>query len=555
MTGASLNEPVDVVWLSRHPHVDARGPWDTTILEDLFAGRLWSPGIEFRHHTAEAMPPGLPGAIVCLPARHHAHDVDWLNAELSRLPWVLLILVGDEEGVFPRRKLRHRSMSTWVQLPRVDDIGDDSVFVFGDGRTPHVSFETTSVDGEPLRHKDINWYFAGQVTNPRRKRAANGLRRLKDRTPGVLLETAGFTQGVDRQEYAETLGRTWVVPCPGGPATVDTFRFFEALEAGCIPLMDADPYWQLLASRTPAPFPIGTAVGEWETVGGIVEHVLKNRVWWSNRWQNWYLAHLRTIVRRLRQDIAWCTGRTLDTPTTTAVITVSPSPTHPSTDMVREVIESARTVAGEQLPILVMADGVRVEQMELHDAYMEHLSELFLMARRLGDVQVIWSPNHVHQAELARMALRWVDSPLLLFLEHDTPLVADEPIDFAGCERAVLGGHMDLLRFHHEALVLPAHEHLMLDASPVPAGDIPVRRTVQWSQRPHLAAVGYYRFLLGAYFSERARCFIEDRMHSFAQSEPDRNRLAIYHPEGNIKRSYHLDGRRGGPKFDETQVW
>ena len=47
----------------------------------------------------------------------------------------------------------------------------------------------------------------------------------------------------------------------------------------------------------------------------------------------------------------------------------------------------------------------------------------------------------------------------------------------------------------------------------------------------------------------------ERAQRSNAQSEPDRNRLAIYHPEGNIKRSYHLDGRRGGPKFDETQVW
>jgi len=33
-------------------------------------------------------------------------------------------------------------------------------------------------------------------------------------------------------------------------------------------------------------------------------------------------------------------------------------------------------------------------------------------------------------------------------------------------------------------------------------------------------------------------------------------RVAIYMPdEGNIKRSYHLDGRRGEAKHDESQVF
>ena len=30
----------------------------------------------------------------------------------------------------------------------------------------------------------------------------------------------------------------------------------------------------------------------------------------------------------------------------------------------------------------------------------------------------------------------------------------------------------------------------------------------------------------------------------------ERNRIAIYHPDGNIRRSLHLDGRRDAPKFD-----
>ena len=32
-------------------------------------------------------------------------------------------------------------------------------------------------------------------------------------------------------------------------------------------------------------------------------------------------------------------------------------------------------------------------------------------------------------------------------------------------------------------------------------------------------------------------------------------RLHIYAPEGNMKRSYHLDGRAGEPKYDTEQVF
>jgi hypothetical protein len=66
------------------------------------------------------------------------------------------------------------------------------------------------------------------------------------------------------------------------------------------------------------------------------------------------------------------------------------------------------------------------------------------------------------------------------------------------------------------------------------------------------------------YFSPKAKCFIEDKMHSVVQSAYindgflgwSQHRLHIYHPKGNnIKRSYNLDGRAGGPKYDETQIW
>lgn len=82
-------------------------------------------------------------------------------------------------------------------------------------------------------------------------------------------------------------------------------------------------------------------------------------------------------------------------------------------------------------------------------------------------------------------------------------------------------------------------------------------RTVQWSQRPHLAAAGAYRNWLDANWWRESDGMIEDRMHSVLESDwlqhrdPCRFRLSMYAPSGDMKRSTHLDGRGSDPKVTE----
>lgn len=543
---------IDVYWLSRHPHIQSRGPWDTGMLEWLFAGTMFDTGYDFVHHEVDHLEPGRAG-IVVLPARHHAADVDWLNGELAKLERVLLILCGDEEAVFDWRQVDHGRIQFWVQLPNLRVHSDMPwAYFFGDGWNKDVPHEI----GPQLPEKDILWSFAGQVTNARRKRAVNGLTRARARIPGKLLCTEGFTQGMPRAEYLQQLKRTWVAPCPGGPATHDTFRFFEALHASCIPVFELDLYWDLLSSQAGVgPLP-PTSTNDWEGVGGTIAGLLDERLWWSNYWQVWYSAYRRQMSRRLVRDIERLEFGDPDLPAnTTAIITCSPSPLHPDASMIAEVILSVRRWAG-RIPIVVVADGVRPEAEHLRARYDEFLFRLHWAAKIDGDTQVIggWG-EHRHQVAGTREALTWVDTPNILFLEHDTPLTVDAPIDWAACEELVEQGAVDVLRFHHEAHIHPEHEHLMIDHRTIEMMDVPLRRTVQWSQRPHLAGTAYYERMLAENFSADARCFIEDRMHSVAQRRRREHRIAIYAPEGNLKRSYHLDGRQGEPKHDADQVF
>ena len=108
---------IPVVWLSYSDQTPARGYWDQGQLEALFSHELWRPvgAHEFKHLYSLD---GLDGAIIVLPARSQFEFVDRLQRDIERLKWVVLMLVGDEEQVFPSHELSHPNMRLWVMSPR-----------------------------------------------------------------------------------------------------------------------------------------------------------------------------------------------------------------------------------------------------------------------------------------------------------------------------------------------------------------------------------------------------------------------------------------------------
>lgn len=556
---------VPVFWLTRQPmEFQSYGPWDSGLLEAMFEGELWPhPWMFEHHHNVTQIEKGKQG-IVVLPARHHAKDgdIDWLNAELRKLDAAILILVGDEEAIFPWREIRQENCRFWVMIPDPRAHFDmiPWAFFFGDG----WKHDTPQMLAGPQPIRDLNWSFAGQVTNTRRKIAVGGLQIAGKRTPGTLIETEGFTQGLPRPEYLDLLKRTRVAPCPGGPQTPDTFRTYEALEAGCFPIVDArsvvggEGYWEMVYGTVP--FPV---VDDWSTIGGHIHSALKGWPASANRASAWWIAQKRGMVERLSSDLVKM-GCEPDWPDAydqqiTVLVTCSPILSHPSTEILEQTLESVWASFGRDSIAVVAFDGVRPEQEYLRQAYEEHIQEVCWRAQNGGwnGVHPVIAPQHLHQAKLTQLALESVTTPLILFMEHDTPLTAD-PIDWDAILDLMAHGHLDVLRFHHESQILPDHEHLMLDHETRMMLDVPLRRTRQWSQRPHVATAAYYRKMLNSdWFQRPHNGFIEDTWHGVVQSYGDdtANRVAIYCPPGvTIGRSFHTDGRAGNPKFDDRKM-
>jgi hypothetical protein len=216
--------------------------------------------------------------------------------------------------------------------------------------------------------------------------------------------------------------------------------------------------------------------------------------------------------------------------------------------------------------IIIMLDRIRPEQEDRRGAYEEYKRRLLWLAHHTWhNVLPIIFDEHMHQAAMTREALNQVATPTIFFVEHDAPITPDHDFDWQTLTEAIMQGDANIIRFHNEAGVLPEHEYLMLGpVEPITgktsAPDVPVRKTMQWSQRPHLASTAFYRQMIKNYFNPKSRTMIENVIHGVVIESCRKDavmgwygwRLWIYTPEGNIKRSYHLDGRGGDPKFDNV---
>lgn len=239
----------------------------------------------------------------------------------------------------------------------------------------------------------------------------------------------------------------------------------------------------------------------------------------------------------------------------TVLVMTSPIPSNPDISMIKATITSVQERLSDA-KIIILCDGVRPEQAEREPAYDEFLWTL-AEEYHIPTAMMVQAPQFWHQSGMLKNAMPAVQTPYVLVMEHDTPLVGDIPFDEIVSTMEI--DQINSMRFMHETHILEGHEHLFLP-NDFHLGRVPYRRTIQWSQRPHVARTSWYQNILDTYFGAESRTFIEDLMHGVVQHDKHgsalnpagafrRWRMAVYAPEGSWKRSEHFDGRGEDPKF------
>jgi hypothetical protein len=524
---------VNIIWLSVKEGTPARGYWDQRLLEEFFEKETHFDVSAYETGAYGTLRPIIEDPIIIIPGAYQADYIKEINNFISGYDQCTVIITSDEENNFP-----------------IDELSHENMRIFADYYNPKYTSDITwlpigpaNVFSLPLVHKSRGFAFEGQVTHPARE---NYIKELRGRTDGELRETQGFAQGDAPEDYYKFLATAKVVPSPAGNISPDAFRTYEAIHAGAVPIPTNVEWHNSVFGDQP--FPV---IDKFEQVNGFVEYAINEYPRLNNKVQMWWLQYKRKIKSQLIPPA---------TEGVTVTVPCSPIKSHPSTDIIDETIKTIRT----HLPdaeIIVTFDGVRPEQEDRRQSY-EEFKRRFLWKcyndPLYKNVLPIDFDEHSHQVKMAREALKYVTTDLVLYCEQDTPLTPDEPIDWQKCEDFIRSGEANMIRFHFEAFVPEPHLHMMIGE--VEDGFL---RTSQWSQRPHLISKAYFERIVNDYFTEDAVCFIEDKMHGIVSEAYIVNGLAgwyqhrlwIYHPEGNIKRSYHTDGRAGEAKWDYTQIW
>jgi hypothetical protein len=488
------------------------------------------------------------------------------------------MLIGDEESAFDADAILHFYCKEWVMMRRPDRARASNRPLLN-GPAPHIHL----LDDRPCPTKAIDVFFAGQNTHERRQQCIDAIHSLPAGPDCRAIGTDGFTKGLKPDDYVFELSHAKIAPCPSGPRAPDSFRFAEALEAGCVPIADgrapADQnyppgYWRTVfgvESDSALPFPV---IESWSQLPEIMSRELADWPRNANRCSSFWLAHKRDTVYNLHRDISELSGqppqpRYLDDQAT-AIIFTSPSPGHPDTAHIDRVVDSIR-FHFPLIEILILCDGVRDELSHRRGQYEEYLQRILWKSQRnksWWNVLPIVFDRHMHQASMLRTVLaddRWVKTPLLAMFEHDTPLVktgeycswngitvdTTRPIPWPAIFELVLGGEANLVRLYHRADgIPPPHAYLMLDKFMFHGEQF--LRTLAWSQRPHIAHVDYYRRMLRDYVSADANCMIEDALATRVMHQPwDNNRVVIYWPSPEeAMRSWHSDARTDGKVWD-----
>jgi hypothetical protein len=100
--------------------------------------------------------------------------------------------------------------------------------------------------------KKYTWSFTGQVhAQGKRKKMIDQLKDCPGDSFFNINESWQSQDSLDTKDYKDILSNSVFVPCPKGNSSVDSFRLYECLECGAIPIIEKDASWEILLGDHP----------------------------------------------------------------------------------------------------------------------------------------------------------------------------------------------------------------------------------------------------------------------------------------------------------------
>jgi len=234
------------------------------------------------------------------PTFNVSHYKQLLDAAQAAGNKVILLHVSDEDGRDPIELYDHPAVKQVIRnYYRSDCCTRANVFTLPLGYSVKAPSATPT-----FAERSLQWSFAGSLDRPKRAEALHALESL---TPFDKQTKAAFGNPSPLQgsAYTDQLLRTKFIPAFRGFWSLESFRLYEALEAGCIPLYvpsegtHGDEYTQVLG-KSPM-----LALPSWSQAPTLLTQLSKNPAVMEQHRQNlqtWWAAKkraLRTVIADL----------------------------------------------------------------------------------------------------------------------------------------------------------------------------------------------------------------------------------------------------------------
>lgn len=236
----------------------------------------------------------------------------------------------------------------------------------------------------------------------------------------------------------------------------------------------------------------------------------------------------------------------------TILIPTSPIPSHPSTEIIDEVIAGIRNYF-PVAKIIIMCDGVRQSVEHRRAQYAEYLCKL--ASKHIDDpnTRLKFFNEPTQQAWMTRETLKEVTTSFVLFNEHDAILKSTPPIEWDAILHLLETDEANMVRFYHWDRIW--HEHQYLMRGEFTHSGVQFVRTIQFSGWPLVAKTGYLRELVTRYFGPTDRRMIESGLYGPVCAVPwDANKIVIYYPD-NADTFTHRNGRVSAEGISDPGEW
>jgi hypothetical protein len=233
-------------------------------------------------------------AFVVIPGYDSHGAEDFISNEIAKIRRVVLFVTSDEAGFLDVDKIVHPNIEIWIQSPFDKNVGYNT---FPIGAPAFLKLNTPEY---PEKIHDV--FFAGQITHCRRKEVDKVMPKLEN---ALYKPTSGFMQGYGIKEYYEHMSQSRIVPAPAGNVTIDSFRFYEAIEMLCLPLADGInskdekvKFWELMFRDMPT-----SIIDDWGTLPNIIPEMIERYPDNMHQVVGWWLLYKRNFANKIMEQL------------------------------------------------------------------------------------------------------------------------------------------------------------------------------------------------------------------------------------------------------------